>query len=188
METDDLIKWGLIGLGAYLVYENVFGTTPAATVAAPTTAPASGSTVAATPAQQTLVTLQAIGPQPVLAAAQTAKDPGLVNGAMTAWEWDWYLNQIVDINPNNATAATAPVLQGYLSSNQQVPLAAWWAAVMSWAQAEATASVQQPAAVSTGVSGGVGDIGDLGYRDASAHFAEPPAPGHARFDFEEAAW
>lgn len=204
---DSFVKWGLVGLGAYMLYESFFApavSDGAAAVAnsAAAAARTTGAPIVAAQTQSTrqtteqlnLETLQAIGPQPVVVAAQAGGDLASAGGSLTGPQWDWYLFQVSGINANDTATITGPLLSSFLpagtTANTPLTASTWWAAIMQWAQAQAHASVQPvEMAASAGVSGADGaGLSGLGYRDANANFAAPPAPGAGRFDMVDEAW
>ena len=158
---NDTLKWVLIGVGAYLIY-NEYVAAPAA-VAAPVTntgaappAPGTATPPAQVIAQTTLNTLS----QPSIAsavqnAAATA-NPGVTS--LTPSQWNWYLNQV--------TGIPGPGLSNYgLPTETPVIFSTYWTAVMLWAQAAA----QSP-------TGNAGMLAGLSQQSTRT------------FDMQEAAW
>jgi hypothetical protein len=116
----DVLKWGLIGLVGYWVYENFFAT-PAATTTATTTTPATATTATAT--TDAFNSLAAIYGRIVGAAP--------ANASLTADQWNVYLAAqssvtppdpasvftFTDANPRTATMTAAQywsVMEPYL--------------------------------------------------------------------------
>jgi hypothetical protein len=198
METSDILLWGGIGLVAYWLL--VPATTAAATSATTTSAAGAGASPAAptasapaatatpTEAQIQLATLQAMGSDPILIAAQQANDPGLVNGMMTASQWNWYMTKVSGI--------PGPALATYLSTSAPVTLATYWAALMQVMNQAAIQSEAQQAAGQPATTAGVAGLGRTQPRErghqpgqgVNTGFAPPGDSENGRYDFQDLGW
>ena len=90
-----VLKWGLLAGAAWFLYENFKGSAAPVAASSPAgsvslTDLASSSGAAATPA----ATAPAVNPSALIAQLQAAAAPdaNLVNGQMSAWQWNYYLN------------------------------------------------------------------------------------------------
>ncbi len=131
---NDTLKWTLIGVGAYLLYQQ-YAANPAVIAAAPassappaptptTTEPAATTPAAQAMAQTYLRTLQAVGPAAILKAANVP-----ATQLYTASQWNYYLSAIGIPQPN---------LQAYgMDLTTAVPVGAWWSAVIQYYTAAA---------------------------------------------------
>lgn len=182
---EDIVKYGLLGLGAYLVYEYMFPSTSAVTAAPAqtTSAPVTGSTVAAsapataTPQMITLYTLQQTGPTPIQLAAKNGLGGNIplpASGLFNSSQWNYYMTTV--------TGIPSPDLSAYLPDGAQLmPIGTYWAALMQWAQAQASPAL-------SGLSG----LGQPGRGQSStnpnAAFFPPSDSQNGRFDFAEMGW
>ena len=136
---NDTLKWTLIGVGAWLLYQQ-YAATPAAIAATSGTPVTPPPTPAATPAatstptaaqaaaQQNLVTLATKGPNAILAAANVP-----ATQLYTASQWNYYLPAI--------GVTYQPDLSNYgMNLTTAVTVTAWWAAVSAYFQAAANSS------------------------------------------------
>jgi len=122
-----------------------------------------------------------MGSAPVLVAAQKSGQLP-ASGLLTPSQWYWYLNQVSGVNIDPTSFETYVGQTG-----APISLAAYWAAVMLWAQQQAIQS--EATAVSTGVAGLHGLAG-LGSRSQPGHGQNqfPPPATNGRYDLAEMGW
>jgi hypothetical protein len=133
MNGGEIVKWGLIGIAGWWVYETFFNTpvaavaTPAATTTTTTAAPVTTS-VAAAPVATTPVAggLDALYAK-MVAAAQAANDPAVTSsgGVLSASGnvWNYYLAQV------NPAVTSSLQMTNQADASQQYTSAAYWAIV-----------------------------------------------------------
>lgn len=116
-----VLKWGLIAGGAYYLYQALYGSgtvaaaaapsTPAGTVTMPDLAAAAAGVPPAPPAPPVVAPAPAAsGAASQLAAelnAAAAGDANLVNGQMSAWQWRYYFNNVLQRTPVSDALFTA---------------------------------------------------------------------------------
>ena len=134
MTGGDIVKWGLIGVAAWWVYETFFTTTTAA-AASTAVAPAATPVVAAapvpvaapapaTPAATSNGGLNALY-NSMVAAAQAANDPAVTNSggvlSATGYVWNYYLTKV---NPS-----VTPNMDALANGSTVYTSAAYWALV-----------------------------------------------------------
>ena len=146
---NDTLKWILIGVGAYLLYEQ-YAAAPAAITSTPQPAgpppanqPPAGPTAAQKTAQGNLADLMQAG-VPAAIQALAAKGspgtqvnlPGAAGGGsitmppqLTQYQWDWYMRQILPGMPDDLSA--------YNLGNNPIPFSTYWTALTGWANAAA---------------------------------------------------
>lgn len=179
---NDLIKWGLIGAGAYLVWSQY----SAPAVAATTTTGTAPAAAPLTPAMSDIVTLSNVTASQLLAAAQ-AGGALPASQLFTPSQWNFYLTQL--------TGIPGPPLATYLGTDatQTVPLGTYWAAVGQWAVDNLHA--EQAAAAAAGAGTGVSGLAGLRGLGCSAETLaglarrqQTPPMTAGRYDFDETGW
>jgi hypothetical protein len=128
MKAGDLIKWGLLGLAGWWVYETFFNTTTAAAPAATSTtaAPAATTTATTTTAPSSAGTLNALYNQMVALAKAGGASNGVTTDASgnlnaTGYVWNYYLTQ--------ANSGVTPTMDAAANGSTTYTSAAYWALV-----------------------------------------------------------
>jgi len=182
---NDTLKWLLIGLGAYLLYEQYVAAPALATTTTGTTpAPAPTPSQAALPAasapampaaqQQAVTNLNTLTSAPAIQSviqSLASKDANMVNGNLSQWQWNVYTTQATGVSgiADLGTGSTA------------IPFSQYWTALINWA----TAAANSP-------TGMAGLRGLSGLRGASAGLnsqQKKKLPLIAQtYDMQETSW
>lgn len=148
---NDFLKWGLVGIGAYLLYQQYVETPPLVS-GGPQPAGGSGGSGAggtgsgSTPPPQTqpplstgqtaalvdLARLQQFAPATLASTAAAGMYGGMVipsGGLTTPSVWNWYMTRL--------TGVKEPNLANFGVGDSPVTAAQYWNALMAWATAAA---------------------------------------------------